>query len=144
MPVLRILVLFAGLSAAGCASVTVHGIVRDAQGQPVSNAVAKVSDGATGATIVDGASDANGCLGLFELVKGNSQAFVFRVEASGYREAALSFSRKDVLTLAVTLMAESGPAESTVRRLPWDEPPTTYRIPCVPEVPPGAGMIGVR
>jgi hypothetical protein len=124
--------------------VTVHGIVRDEQGEPVTIARAKVSDAATGAVVVDGASNTNGCLDLFELVKGKSQTFVLRVEAPGYREAVLSFSRKDVLTLAVTLMAESGPPESTVRRIPWDQQPTTYRLYCVPAVPPAAGMIGVR
>jgi hypothetical protein len=144
MPVPRWLVLIAALWATGCASVTVHGVVRDEQGQPVPNAVAKVSDETTGAVVVTGSANENGCLDLFELVKGKSQSFVLRVEAPGYREAVLSFSRKEVLTLAVTLMPESGPAESALRRLPWDEPPTTYRIPCVQAVPPGAGMIGVR
>ena len=144
MPVLRILVLFAALSAAGCASVTVHGIVRDEEGQPVPNAVAKVSDETTGAVVITGDANGNGCLDLFELVKGKSQSFVLRVEAPGYREAVLSFSRNEALTLLVTLMAASRASESTLRRLPWDEPPTTYRIPCVQTVPPGAGLIGVR
>ena len=144
MPVPRMLVLCAALSAAGCASVTVHGIVRDEQGQPIPNAVAKVSDETTGAVVITRDASENGCLDLFELVKGKSQSFVLRVEAPGYREAVLSFSRKEALTLLVTLMAASGSAESTLRRLPWDEPPTTYRIPCVQTVPPGAGMIGVR
>ncbi len=144
MPIPRALVLFAALMATGCASVTVHGIVRDEQGQPVAIAAAKVSDETTGAVVVAGDTNANGCLGLFELVKGRQQSFVLRIEAPGYREAVLSFSRKEVLTLAVTLMAESGAAESTIRRIPWDEQASTYRLYCVQSVPPAAGMMGVR
>jgi hypothetical protein len=144
MSVPRILVLFAALSATACASVQVHGIVRDEQGQPVPNAVAKVSDAATGAAVVGGGSNENGCLDLFELVKGRQQSFVLRVEAPGYKEAVFDFPRREEPTLLVTLTAASGAAESTVRPIPWDEQASAYRLYCVQYVPPAAGMIGVR
>ena len=140
----RILVLFAALLPAACASVQVHGIVRDEKGQPVPNAVAKVSQAAPGETVVGGASNENGCLDLFETVKGKSQAFVLRVEAPGYKEAVFDFPRREEPTLLVTLTAEAGGAASTVRRIPWDEQASAYRLYCVQYVPPGAGMLGVR
>ncbi len=144
MPVFRIFFLVAALSSAACASVQVHGVVRDEQGQPVPNAVATVRDAATGAAVVTGVSNANGCLDLFELVKGQQKSFTLQVEAPDYREVHFSFPRREEPTLLVTLTAAAGAAESTVRPIPWDEQAATYRLYCVQAGPPAAGMIGVR
>jgi hypothetical protein len=144
MPAFRILVLFAALLSTACASVQVHGVVRDEQGDPVPGAVATVRDTATGAVVATGASNANGCLDLFELVKGRPESFTLRVEAPGYREAVFPFPRREEPTLLVTLTPAAGTEESTVRPIPWDEREATYRLYCVSAVPPGAGMLGVR
>jgi len=144
MPAFRILVLFAALLSTACASVQVHGVVRDEQGQPVPDAVATVRDAATGAAVVAGVSNANGCLDLFEFLKGRQESFTLRVEAPGYREVVFPFPRREEPTLLVTLTPAAGTAESTVRPIPWDEQAATYRLYCVPAGPPAAGMIGVR
>jgi hypothetical protein len=118
--------------------------VRDESGQPVADAVATVRDAATGTLVVAGASKANGCLDLFEPVESAQRAFALRIEAPGYRAGVLSFSRREKLTLLVTLTAESGASESTVRRIPLDDQATTYDLYCASFVPPAAEMLGVR
>jgi len=122
------------LLSAGCATIYARGLVRDAGGSPVGNAVVRVTSDETARPIAVSKTDANGCFSVSELAPRHRRGFTIEAAAPGFEPAAFRFTLHSPILLA-TLAGASADARSEIRSMSPKERSTLWEPLCVPAIP---------
>ena len=117
----------------GCASVTAHGVVKTAAGDPVGDASLTLSE-ESGTLTAKAETDLRGCFNVYQPVPGGDRSFVLHVSAPGYKSLDVTVRMQDRPILLVTLARDGSPGQSSSRLL--EQGDTTYDVPCLPHAIP--------
>ena len=117
----------------GCASVTAHGVIKTAAGDPVGDASLTLSE-ESGTLTATAQTDLRGCFNVYQPVPGGDRSFVLHVSAPGYKSLDVTVRMQDRPILLVTL-ARDGTSEPSTSRL-LEQPDTIYDVPCLPHAIP--------
>lgn len=144
MRVCRWLAVLPALLISACASVTVHGIIRDSEGRPIDNASVSVREETSGTALETSSSQVTGCFNLFKVVKPEQLRFILDVGAPGRKPADFTFDRNLADPVLVVVADQSAPQESSVRTITPSERNSLYDLYCAPPGVPNATSLGLR
>ena len=128
MLLLALVILFAG-----CRSVSVKGVIRTADEQPVANASVTLRPGEPAGHSLAGSSDPNGCFDLFETIARHQNGYVLVVDSPGYKPLSIAVAVRVENLLLVTLEPTANSKPSAVRPIRSAERYMRYGVPCEPE-----------
>jgi hypothetical protein len=130
----------AAVALTGCATVWSRGIVQDARGESLPNAMARVVDKKGDNPVATTLTNFNGCFMLGPFVAPQSRDFELEIGAPGYKTATFAFDLQTPI-LFVRLLPDSSEAASDIHPATYSERTGKYEPLCVPPLPPGAEQL---
>jgi uncharacterized protein YceK len=116
----------------GCASVSVHGVIRSPGGTPVADASITLTEPETGKVTARAAVDLRGCFTVYEPVKSGDRPYVLHVLAPGFKPFELAVRINETPLVLVTLAHDTSPDASAARPIAFRERYATYDDACAP------------
>ncbi|MFI5166500.1 MAG: carboxypeptidase-like regulatory domain-containing protein [Thermoanaerobaculales bacterium] len=122
------------LLVGACASVAVHGVVKDERDMPVPAASFTLRPLTGAAEPSRTTAEDHGCFALHESVSRRQREYTLAVSAPGYKPLSLTVPTRQQVLLLVTLASASSDQDSAARPITAAERYRLYGIPCEPLV----------